>query len=144
MDKPEQDDPLLELIGMAGKDVDSPRDLAARHDEYLAQAQEEDDAKRMAQQRRLIAEWEVHSRDTAPEIDQRRLAAAWSAPTWRKLRMAAEMSQAARDLTLAGLRHRHPDANEREIRFRFASLLYGSEIASRLFSGSEEQGSNAV
>lgn len=107
-------------------------------------AQEDDDSKWAAEQRRLIAEWEVHSRDTALEIDRRRLAAAWSAPTWRKLRMAAEMSQAARDLTLAGLRRRHPDADEREIRFRFASLLYGSEIASCLFSESEEQGPNAA
>ena len=36
-------DPLLHLVGMAGTDSDSPGDLAARHDEYLAQQQEEED-----------------------------------------------------------------------------------------------------
>ena len=42
---PVEDDPLLRLIGMAGTDADSPGDLAARHDEYLIQWQEEDDGK---------------------------------------------------------------------------------------------------
>jgi hypothetical protein len=37
---PAKDEPLLSLIGLAG--TDSPGDLAERHDEYLAQAQKED------------------------------------------------------------------------------------------------------
>ncbi len=73
--------------------------------------------------------WEVYSRDTAPESDRRRLTLARNTPAWRKFQMAAEMSQAARALTLAGLRHRHPDADEQEIRFQFATLLFGPEIA---------------
>jgi hypothetical protein len=80
-------------------------------------------------QRRLAAVWESYSRDTPPDIDRRRLASAWNAPAWRKLWMAAEMFQAARDLTLAGLRHRHPDADEQELRLRLASLLFGPQIA---------------
>lgn len=63
------------------------------------------------EQRQLAASWEDYSRDTAPDIDRRQLAAAWNAPAWRKLWMAAEMSQVARDLTLAGLRRRHPNAD---------------------------------
>jgi hypothetical protein len=118
--------------------------MSAQDDEYLASLQRDDDGKRKAEQRRLIAEWEVHSRDTAPEIDRRRLAAAWSAPAWRKLWMAAEMSQAVRDLTLAGLRRRHPDADKQEIRFRFASLLFGSQVAHHLFPRFEEQDSDAA
>ena len=43
---PVEDDPLLRLIGMAGTDAGSPGDLAARHDDYLIQWQEEDDGKR--------------------------------------------------------------------------------------------------
>ena len=43
---PVEDDPLLQLIGLAGTHTDSPGDLAARHDEYLSQWQEEDDGKR--------------------------------------------------------------------------------------------------
>jgi hypothetical protein len=98
----------------------------------------------IAEQHRLITEWEVYSRDTAPEIDRRRLAAAWNAPAWRKLRMAAEMSQAAQELTRAGLRQRYPDAAENEIRFRLASLLFGPQIAHRLCIKYEEKSPDAV
>lgn len=84
------------------------------------------------EQRRLITVWETYSRDTAPDVDRRRLAAAWETPTWRKLQMTLEMSQAALDLTRAGLRHRHPDADEEEIRYRLACLLFGIQTANRL------------
>jgi hypothetical protein len=93
--------------------------------------------------RRLIAEWEIYSRDTTAEIDRRRLTAAWSAPAWRKLQMAADMSQVAQELTLAGLRRRHPDAEESEIRFRLASLLFGPEIAHELCARSREKDPDA-
>jgi hypothetical protein len=43
---PVEDEPLLKLIGLAGKDTDSPGDLAEQHDEYLTEAQQEDDGKR--------------------------------------------------------------------------------------------------
>jgi hypothetical protein len=135
---------LTALIGIEGENTDSFGDLATGDDEYLSVVHEDDHDKQMAEQRRLIAEWEVHSRDTAPEIDRRRLAAAWSTPAWRKLQMAAEMSQAAQDLTLAGLRRRHPDADEQEIRFRFASLLFGSQVAQCLCPKTEEHDTDDV
>jgi hypothetical protein len=94
--------------------------------------------------RRLTDEWEIYSRDTTADIDRWQLAEAWSAPAWRKLRMAAELSQLTRDLALSGLRRRHPDADEREIRCRFASLLFGSELASRLCGRVEEQNPDAI
>jgi hypothetical protein len=94
--------------------------------------------------RRLIEEWEIHSRDTTAEIDHRQLAAAWKAPAWRKLQMAAELSQVARDLALSGFRRRHPDADEQEIRFRFASLLFGIQLATQLCGSSEVQNPDGV
>jgi len=42
---PPEDDPLLQLVGMAGTETDSPGDLAARHDDYLSQWQDEDDGR---------------------------------------------------------------------------------------------------
>ena len=82
--------------------------------------------------RRLAASWEDYSRDTVPDIDRRRLAASWSTPAWRKLWMAAEMSQVVRDLSLAGLKHRHPDADEHELRVRLAWLLFDPTTARHL------------
>ena len=92
----------------------------------------------------LIDAWEIYSRDTSEEIERRKLAAAWGAPAWRKLQMAAEMSQTARDLTLAGLRHRHPGASERELRFRLAELLFDTETARQLCDWQPEEDANGA
>jgi hypothetical protein len=125
-----EDEPLPNLIGLAGTNTDSSGDLALRHDECLIQDKAEQTDEYMAiEQRRLVAAWEAYSRDTAQDIDRRRLAAAWNAPSWRKLWMAAEMSQAALSLTVAGLKRRYPEANEQEIRFRLALLLFDPQIA---------------
>ena len=97
-----------------------------------------DDEELTTELHRLISSWEVYSRDTDPEIERRRLALAWKAPPWRKLWLAAEMSQAARALTVAGLRHRYPEADEEEIRFRLAVLLFGPETARQICSREPE------
>jgi len=98
-----------------------------------------DDERLTIEQQRLISSWEIYSRDTAPDIERRRLALARKAPPWRKLWLAADMSQAVRALTLAGLRHRYPKADEDEIRLRLAVLLFGAETAKRL-CGKEPDG----
>ena len=90
------------------------------------------DEKEAIEQRRWIAAWESQSEDTSPDIESRKLAAAWRTPAWRKLQMAVEMSEAAFRLTLAGLRQRYPGADEQEIRFLFASLLFDRETAQYL------------
>lgn len=86
------------------------------------------------EQRRLTTIWQSRSRDTSRDIAHRRLAAAWSTPAWRKLQMALEMSQTALNLAQAGVRHRHPDASEDEIRYRLACLLFGTRKADLLCS----------
>jgi hypothetical protein len=97
------------------------------------------------EQRRSALAWGSYSHDTTPDIDRRRLAAAWSAPAWRKLWMAAEMSQTTRDLALAGLRSRFPDATEHELRFRLAQLLFGPKTANGICGQEpEEKDSNAA
>lgn len=119
-------EPVHTVNGLGGADSDNPDDQAGQHADRVTYTQEENSK---IQQRRLVAEREAFSRDTSDDIDRRRLAAAWSAPEWRKLHMAAEMSQAAQALTLAGLRRRHPEADDRELRLRLATLLFGAEIA---------------
>lgn len=43
------------------------------------------------------------------------------------------LSQATRELALAGLRSRHPAADEHELRIRLTVRLYGRACAVRLF-----------
>jgi hypothetical protein len=115
-------EPLPDLIGLACTGTCSPGDLSSRHDEYLAEDVGD------------------YGRDTAPDIERRRLAAARNTPKARKLEMAADMSQAVRELSVAGLRHRFPDADEREIRSRLAQMLFDPETARRLCEGRLDRG----
>ena len=50
----------------------------------------------------------------------------------QRLEIAAGLTRATRDLAEAGIRSRHPGASEAEVRWRFAALLYGPEIARRV------------
>lgn len=47
-----------------------------------------------------------------------------------RLRMALEMSDDARRVCLAGIRHRHPDWTDAEVRRELLRLLLGRELSS--------------
>ncbi len=69
------------------------------------------------------------SRDTDPDIEARQI------ETWRRMssieiaELVAGASRAVRDLALAGLRARHPQASERELVARYAALTLGRDLA---------------
>ena len=46
-----------------------------------------------------------------------------------RVAMAFEMSAAARDLTEAGIRHRHPDWSDEQVRDALLELLLGEQLA---------------
>lgn len=71
--------------------------------------------------------------DTHPEIEALQIHLLRQVPGWRKMEMLASLNAAARELTLAGLRRRYPDASENEIRRRLADLLLGEELANRVY-----------
>ena len=48
-------------------------------------------------------------------------------PAWKRLALAFELTQAGRQLVLADLRHRFPEANEAEIRRRFIARVLPRE-----------------
>jgi hypothetical protein len=50
-----------------------------------------------------------------------------------RLAQAMALTSAVRELTVAGIRQRHPDASERELRARLAVRLYGRDAALRMF-----------
>ena len=55
-----------------------------------------------------------------------------ASPT-RKMHMLAQLNQSARLLALAGLRSQCPQAGEAELRRRLAGLLFGEEIARKVY-----------
>lgn len=50
-----------------------------------------------------------------------------------RLRKAGALTRAVRQMAEAGIRQRHPQADETEVRVRLAVRLYGPEVAARLF-----------
>jgi hypothetical protein len=72
-------------------------------------------------------------RDTAPAVAARYDAMIGALSGARKLEIAAQLTQGTRAMAEAGLRTRHPKANDGEIRCRLAALLYGRAAAERLF-----------
>jgi hypothetical protein len=67
--------------------------------------------------------------DTPPDVEARQIDA------WRRMSPAekavavAASSRAARDMMLAGIRHRHPHADDREVFLRAAIIQFGPDLA---------------
>jgi len=71
--------------------------------------------------------------DTDPRAAQRYHALIGALPAQRRLAMAAGLSRGVRELCVAGLRARYPDAGSEEIRWRVAAVCYGEALAERVF-----------
>ncbi len=54
-------------------------------------------------------------------------------PPERRLESAMRLSRAVRRLAEAGIRERHPDIGEEELRVRLTARLYGRAAAIKLF-----------
>jgi len=79
------------------------------------------------------------SRDTTPDAERvyweimQRLSGA------RKLEMAMEMSENMRRIALAGIRQRHPEYNEDEVRRALLLVLQGREIYRQVYPNRDIQ-----
>jgi hypothetical protein len=50
-----------------------------------------------------------------------------------RMEVVVALSRAVRELAEAGIRQRHPEASDHEVRMRLAVRLYGRQTAERLF-----------
>jgi hypothetical protein len=82
---------------------------------------------------RRLPTWREMNQDTAPEVEEMLFAYWRDAPAWEKWQRMVELNRSARFLALAGLRRRHPQASEDELRRRLAELLLGPELAERAY-----------
>ena len=71
--------------------------------------------------------------DTHPDIEALQIQLLRETPGWRKMEMLAELNAAARLLALSGLRQRYPDASENELQRRLAGLLFGENLAVKVY-----------
>jgi hypothetical protein len=71
--------------------------------------------------------------DTHPEMEDLQLKLLRDLPAWRKMEMLAELNRTAQSLALAGLRQRHPDADDAKLKRLLADLLLGEELADKVY-----------
>ena len=71
--------------------------------------------------------------DTSPQADARYHELLRRMPPEKRLEAAMRLSHAVRELALAGIRARHPGADDQELRVRLTVRLYGRDCARRLF-----------
>lgn len=77
--------------------------------------------------------WREMNRDTSPEAEAVLLRLWRETPGWRKWQMMDHLNRMARELALAGLRRRHPDAPPAVLRRHLADLLLGPELAAQVY-----------
>ena len=70
--------------------------------------------------------------DTHPKMEALQIKLLRETPPWRKMEMLAELNRAARELALAGLRQRYPEADETALLRYLGNILLGSDIAGRV------------
>lgn len=60
-------------------------------------------------------------------------------PPVRKMELLAELNEAARELSLAGLRLRYPEADEKMLHRHLANILLGPDVAGNVFRELEDR-----
>ena len=71
--------------------------------------------------------------DTHPKIEAMQIRLWREASPTRKMNMVAQLNKSARLLALTGLRSQYPQISESELRFKLAVLLYGEELANKVY-----------
>ena len=76
--------------------------------------------------------------DTSPEVEAILIDLLRQAPAWRKFIMVGELNATVKQFSLAGIRERHPNATEREIKRHLADLLLGEDLAAAVYGEWDE------
>jgi hypothetical protein len=71
--------------------------------------------------------------DTPVEVEDRQIEAWRRMSTAEKAALVAGLTNAALEMTKAGLRERYPEASERELFLRLAVLTLGTDLADRAY-----------
>lgn len=76
--------------------------------------------------------------DTSPEAAAILFDLLRQAPAWRKFKMVGDLNAAVRLFALEGIRDRHPEATEQEVKRHLADLLLGEVLAAKVYGEWEE------
>jgi hypothetical protein len=76
--------------------------------------------------------------DTDPEAERILIQLARDTPAWKKCEQIVEAIKTSRELAMAGLRARYPDAGPNELRLRLAALVLDRDIVMRVYGWDPE------
>lgn len=79
------------------------------------------------------ASYPTLSRDTDPKSEAVQLEILRRMPSWKKFQLIGDAIETSRQVAMAGLRQRYPDAGAEELRRRFMDLWLGEELAARVY-----------
>ena len=77
--------------------------------------------------------FQVMEQDTHPRQQARYIELLRAQSPVDRLRRAAALTRAVRQMAVVGIRLHYPQADEQEVRVRLADRIYGREVALRLF-----------
>jgi hypothetical protein len=75
----------------------------------------------------------VQSRDTDERIEQLRLERIRQMSPAQRLDIVAQLSEDVRSLQMVGIRMRHPEYSDEQVRHALFRLLYGEELFKRVW-----------
>jgi hypothetical protein len=78
---------------------------------------------------------EILPRDTTPEAARVQFDVFRRMSPERRLELALEMSRSLRQLVASGVRSRHPDYTEEQVRLAVARLTLGHELFAKVYPG---------
>lgn len=73
------------------------------------------------------------SKDTALEAEKIQISVLKKIGAEGRYKMTVELSDNIRDITLAGIRERHPDFSNEEVRRTLIKLLHGRDVYKQFF-----------
>jgi hypothetical protein len=80
-----------------------------------------------------VEKFEMFTSDTSPEAESIQIGLLRKAPMWKRLRVAAEMSETIMLLSRIGVARRNPGATPAELRRLAAEVILGPELALRVY-----------
>lgn len=93
-------------------------------------------------QMKRLPTWREMNADTSPEAEAILFKLWRETPVWRKFELLDGLNRTAKQLALAGLRQRHPNASKEELRRRLATLILGEELAAQVYDSAPNQSGN--
>ncbi|MEM7335603.1 MAG: hypothetical protein AAF490_26230 [Chloroflexota bacterium] len=80
--------------------------------------------------------------DTSSEAEAVLLTLLRQAPSWQKFKMVGDLNATVKQFAIEGIRQRHPNASDSEVKRRLADILLGEELATKVYGVLNEPASS--